>query len=267
MLHVVNDVEHRLEGKATLVTGAGSGIGKAIALRYAREGASVAVNDISEAAAEGTAREVEAFGQKSLVLVADVTSSELVQEMVEKYYAAFPVLDVLVNNAGIGSKMTRVVATPEADWDKVMAVNLRSVFLMCKYFGKRMMKRDAPEGVLRGKIINMSSQRGKRGRALFGAYSASKFGVVSLTQTLAVELGGYRIAVNCICPGVIKTPMYGVASEVDLASANEWEQPCFKHKPVGLPDDVAGVAFFLASDDSNYMTGQSILVTGGRLFV
>nr|MDO8085537.1 SDR family oxidoreductase [Candidatus Sigynarchaeum springense] len=260
-------MEHRLDGKSTLITGAGSGIGKAIALRYAGEGADVAVNDIKAEAAEATAREVEALGRKSLVLVADVTSSEQVQQMVENYYATFPVLDVLVNNAGIGGPMAKVVSTREEDWDKVMAVNLRSVFLMCKYFAKRMQKREVPEGALRGKIINMSSQRGKRGRALFGAYSASKFGVVSLTQTLAAELGSYRIAVNCICPGVIKTPIYGVASVEDLATANEWEQPCFKHKPVGLPDDVAGVAFFLASDDSNYMTGQSLIVTGGRLFV
>ncbi len=259
----------RLEGKNVLITGAASGIGRATAVLFAREGANVALNDKNEKGICETARLARENGLKhdALLLAADVSESDQVQGIVQEYFTTFDTLDVLVNNAGIGGPMSRIVSTKEEDWDQVMKVNLRSVFLVSKYFAKKMMKRDVPEDQLRGKIINMSSARGKKGRALFGAYSASKFGVVSLTQTLALELGQSRITVNCICPGVIATPIYGVATPEDLAQANDWEQPCLKYKPVGYPEDVARVALFLASSDSDYMTGQSLLVTGGRQFV
>nr|MDO8118829.1 SDR family oxidoreductase [Candidatus Sigynarchaeota archaeon] len=259
----------RLDGKNILITGAASGIGRSMAILFAQEGANLALNDKNEAGLVETAKLAKENGLKmdALLLPADVSDSEQVQAMEQKYFATFGTLDVLVNNAGIGGPMSRIVSTKEDDWDQVMRINLRSVFLVSKYFAKKMMKRDAPEDQLRGKIINMSSARGKKGRALFGAYSVSKFGVVSLTQTLALELGPSRITVNCICPGVIATPIYGVATPEALAQANEWEQPCLKYKPVGFPEDVARVALFLASSDSDYMTGQSLMVTGGRQFV
>ena len=258
-------IEKRLLGKRALITGAGSGIGRAIALRYAREGARVAINDIKGDAAEAVVEEIKEFDPDCFALVGDVSDSDAVQQMVKDYFTRFERLDILVNNAGIGPSMSRVVSMPEETWDRAMKINLRSVFLMCKYFGKRMIKQEALEGQFRGKIINISSARGKKGRAEFAEYAASKAGVVSLTQSLAFEMGKHRITVNCICPGVIHTPMYGSISVDDLAKANDAEQPCLK--PVGDPEDVANVAFFIASDDSNYMTGQSFMVTGGRMFV
>ncbi len=257
--------EKRLLGKNALITGAGSGIGRAIALRYAREGANVAINDLKAESAEKTAKEVEALGVKSLALPADVSDSDQVQALVDKYFAAWDRIDILVNNAGIGAAMSSVSLMKEATWDRAININLRSVFLIAKYFGKRMVKAKVPDDQLRGKIINMSSARGKLGRANFGEYSASKFGVVSLTQTLALELGKFRITVNAICPGLILTPMYGSISAENLAQNNP--PPALSFRPVGMPEDVAGAAFFLASSDSDWITGQSLPVCGGQIFV
>lgn len=259
--------ENRLTGKKVLISGAGSGIGRASAIRLAREGADVAVNDIHEENLKETVSMIEDIGQNTMMLIADVSNSQQVQEMVDEYFANWDVLDILINNAGIGGVLQKVTSIDEETWDRTFNINLKSVFLMCKYFVKHMRKRKVPDDQLRGKIINMSSARGKKGRALFGAYSAAKAGVVSLTQTLALELGRKRIAVNCICPGVIATPIYGKATVEDLAEANTYEKPCFSWKPVGIAEDVANIVYFLASDDSNYMTGQSLLVTGGRQFV
>lgn len=247
-----------------MITGAGSGIGRAIALRYAREGANVAINDLKAGSAEKTAKEVDALGVKSMVLAADVSDSDQVQAMVDNYFDAWDRVDVLVNNAGIGGTMTAVTLMKEAAWDRAININLRSVFLVSKYFAKRMIKAKVPEDQLRGKIINMASVRGKLGRANFAEYSASKSGVVSLTQTLALELGKSRITVNAICPGLILTPIYGNITAENLAKNNA--PPALTYKPVGMPEDVAGAAFFLASSDSDWITGQSLLVCGGQHF-
>jgi NAD(P)-dependent dehydrogenase (short-subunit alcohol dehydrogenase family) len=261
----MSSLEKRLMGKNAFITGAGSGIGQAIALRFAREGANVAINDLKAETAEKTAREVEALGVKSMVLPADVSDSDQVQALAEKYFAEWGKLDVLVNNAGIGGTMSPVSLMKEATWDRAMNINLRSVFLVSKYFAKRMVKAKVPEDQLRGKIINIASVRGKLGRANFGEYSASKSGEVSLTQTLALELGKSRITVNTICPGLILTPIYGKISAEQLAKNNP--PPALAYKPVGMPEDVAGAAFFLASSDSDWITGQSLLVCGGQHFI
>ncbi|HMF31346.1 MAG TPA: SDR family NAD(P)-dependent oxidoreductase [Candidatus Lokiarchaeia archaeon] len=260
----MSSFDKRLLGKNTLITGAGSGIGRAIALRYAREGANVAVNDVAVDRAESTAYEVEDLGVKSIVLAADVSDSEQVQAMVGQYYAEWGQLDVLVNNAGIGGSMEAVTMMKEDTWDRTINTNLRSVFLVSKYAAKRMVKAKVPDDQLRGKIINMAAVRGKLGRANFGAYSAAKFGVVSLTQTMALELGKNRITVNAICPGLIWTPIYGNTTSENLAANNP--PPALTYKPVGMPEDVAGAAFFLASSDSDWITGQSLLVCGGQHF-
>ncbi|MHA1683235.1 MAG: SDR family NAD(P)-dependent oxidoreductase [Promethearchaeota archaeon] len=257
--------ERRLEGKTVLITGAGSGIGRACALRFAVEGADIIINDIHEANARLVESEVKKHGVNARVIIADVTDSNAVQAMVKETYVSFPKLDVLLNNAGVGASISRIVSLPEEKWDRIMNVNLKSVFLVSKYFAKKMAKQDAPDDQLRGKIINIASARGITGRAKFGAYSASKAGVVSITQSLSLELGRYRITVNAIAPGLIHTPIYGNVSYDDLAGTNP-TPPALKYKPVGLPGDVAGVAFFLASADSDWITGQCIPVTGGRQF-
>jgi NAD(P)-dependent dehydrogenase (short-subunit alcohol dehydrogenase family) len=161
--------------------------------------------------------------------------------------------------------MSRIISLDEDKWDRIIKINLTGVFFMCKYFGKRMVKRKVDDNQLRGKIINMASMRGKRGRANFGDYCASKFGVIALTQTLAIELGKNKITVNAICPGLIHTPIYGNISYENLAGTSE--PICLTHKPVGLPDDVAGTAFHIASSDCDWVTGQSFPVSGGMHFV
>ncbi|MHA1341517.1 MAG: SDR family NAD(P)-dependent oxidoreductase [Promethearchaeota archaeon] len=252
----------RLLDKKIFISGAGSGLGKAMAIRFAEEGAKLALNDINEENLKKTAEIVKSKGSDVLLLPGDVSEIESVKNLVKNYYSNWGELDILVNNAGIGATATKIIQMREDRFDKIIKINLRSVFLMCKYFGKKMKKRKVPENVLRGKIINMSSMRGLRGRENFGAYSAAKAGVISLTQTLSIELGKYRITVNAICPGLIHTPIYGNISYEELASMGE--PICLKYKPVGLPEDVAGVAFFLASDDSNWITGQAFPVSGGQ---
>ncbi len=256
----------RLEGKNILITGAGSGIGKATAILFAKEGANVAVNDINEENVKDTAEKIKALGKKTLVLIADITKSDQVKAMVKNFYENFDQLDVLVNNAGIGGTFSSVIRTKEEIWDRTMEINAKSVFLVTKYFAINMKKNNAPEDQLRGKIINVASMRGKSGRKNLGAYSASKAAVVSLTQTLAQELGNSRITCNAICPGLIHTPIYGNISKEDLAGSSL--PTCLeKFKPVGEPEDVAKVALFLASGDSDFITGQSIPVSGGQSFV
>ena len=256
----------RLKGKNALITGAGSGIGKATAILFAKEGANVAVNDINEENAKDTARLIKKIGSKTLILIADVTEKDQVKNMVQKYFNTFDRLDILVNNAGIGGTFSSILRTTEEIWDRTMKINLKSVFLVSKYFIKNMKKNDAPKDQLRGKIINMASMRGKSGRKNLGAYSASKAGVVSLTQTLAQELGPSRITVNAVCPGLIHTPIYGNISKEGLAGSSL--PTCLeKFKPVGEPEDVAKVVLFLASNDSDFITGQSVPVSGGQSFV
>jgi NAD(P)-dependent dehydrogenase (short-subunit alcohol dehydrogenase family) len=258
-------VEKRLTGKKALVTGSGSGIGRAIALRLAAEGVDVAINDLNEENAKKTAEEVEKLGQKSMVLVADVSDSEKVQQMAKDYYAQWDVLDILVNNAGVGGSSSRIISMKEETFDRILRINLRSVFLMCKYFAKKMKKRKTADDELRGKIINMSSMRGRAGRALFGAYSVSKAGVISLTQTLSLELGKSRITVNAVCPGLIHTPMYGDVSMENLSAMSI--PGAMPFRPVGLPEDVAGTVFHIASSDCDWTTGQCFPVSGGQGFV
>ncbi|MBD3353249.1 MAG: SDR family oxidoreductase, partial [Candidatus Lokiarchaeota archaeon] len=250
------NLEKRLEGKKIFISGAGSGLGKAIALRFAREGADIAINDINEENANNTKTEVEKLGQKSIVFIGDVSDSSSVKNMVKTYYKEWDTLDVLVNNAGVGATASKIMSMKEEAFDHIININIKSVFLMSKWFSKKMRKRKTADDQLRGKIINMSSMRGLRGRDNFGAYSVSKAGVLSLTQTLSIELGKYRITVNAICPGLIHTPIYGPISYEDLASMSE--PICLTHKPVGHPEDVAGVAFFLASSDSDWITGQYV---------
>ncbi|MHA1520833.1 MAG: SDR family NAD(P)-dependent oxidoreductase [Promethearchaeota archaeon] len=259
-------MEPRLKKKIALITGAGSGIGKAIAKRFVLEGASVAINDLNEENLQKTASEVREMGGNCITFTGDVSDSATVQKMADFFLEKYPRIDILVNSAGIGTNLKPILRIKEDEWDRILKINLTSIFLMCKYFGKRMKKNRGEENQIRGKIINISSMRGKMGRANYGAYSASKFGVIGLTQSLALELGKSNITVNVICPGLIHTPIYGNTSYDALASMNKEFPVALKKKPVGLAEDVAGTAFHIASSDADWITGQSFAVSGGQNF-
>ncbi|MHA1132458.1 MAG: SDR family NAD(P)-dependent oxidoreductase [Candidatus Helarchaeota archaeon] len=262
----MKNLEKRLLGKNIIITGAASGIGKAMAELFAQHGANLALVDINEEAVTRVTEDIRKFGIKAKYFITDVSESKEVKQMGRDIFEHFGQVDVLVNNAGIGAAFTSIIHLKEERWDQIMKVNLKSVFLVTKYIARRMIKNKVPEDQLRGKIINMSSMRGKSGRSGFGAYGVAKAGIVNLTQTLAQELGPKKITVNAICPGLIHTPIYGNISIDNLAGSSL--PTCLeKFKPVGLPEDVAKVALFLASSDSDFTTGQSIPVSGGQGFV
>ena len=275
---------YNLDGKVALVTGAGgkNGIGRAIATRLAKEGADVVVNDITEhpyAADQedwqglpDLVREIEAMGQHSISMVADVADAEQVREMVDQTVAHFGKIDILVNNAGTiaGKDRVPVVDLAEEDWDRVQRVNVKGVFLCSQAVARHLIARGNG-----GKIINMSSVTGKRGSARFAAYSASKFAVIAFTQCLAQELAPYQVNVNAICPGLVDTERFGHLASVlmpENLSADEQLSEYVRRSEAAVPlgrlaegADVAKMAAFLASDEAAYLTGISITVSGGTV--
>lgn len=254
----------RFVNKAVLVTGAGSGIGRGIALSFASEGARVAVNDINPGAAEAVAAEVAALGSRGLAVAADVSNEADVRRMVRRVVDSFGRIDILVNSAGVGVNVP-VLKMKTDQWDFVMNVNARGTFLCSREAAAEMVK----SGVA-GKIINISSQAGKTGALYQGVYCASKAAVIALTQVMGLELARSGINVNAVCPGVVDTPMLKTLME-NLAIKNnrpveEIKKALLRKIPLGrieTPDDVAAVVKFLASEDAAYMTGQAINVTGG----
>ena len=249
-----------LEGKRALITGAASGIGKAAALLFAKEGAAVSVTDRDTAGGLETVREIEGQGGRGLFVAADVTRAEDCESAVQQTVARLGGLDVLFNNAGIIIRRS-VVELDEADWDRVMAVNVKSIFLMSKYAIPIM------QAGGQGTIINMSSGWGLVGGPKAAAYCASKGAVVLLTKAMAVDCGPDGIRVNCLCPGDTDTPLLRV--EARQLGTNEPEflveaarRPLGR---VGSPEDIARAALFLASDASSYVTGTTLVVDGGGL--
>nr|MQY69923.1 SDR family NAD(P)-dependent oxidoreductase [Bacillota bacterium] len=184
--------------KIAIVTGAGKGIGRAISLRLAREGADVVIADVDQKGAHKVAEEIKQMGRRSLVLKTDVTKVEDVKNMVEKTIEEFGRIDILVNNAGVSS-MAPVVDLEEKEWDVNMNVNAKGQFLCSRAVAKQMTKQKS------GKIINNASLAAKRGALFLGHYSASKFAVLGLTYTMAIELAPYNITVNAVCPGIVET--------------------------------------------------------------
>ncbi|WP_404331474.1 3-oxoacyl-[acyl-carrier-protein] reductase [Mesobacillus maritimus] len=245
----------KLEGKVALVTGASRGIGREIALELAREGANVAINYAgSEAKALEVAEEIRTMGREAITIQADVSSSESVESMVKQTIEAFGKLDILVNNAGI-TKDNLLMRMKEADWDDVININLKGVFLCTKAVTRQMMKQR------RGRIINISSIVGVSGNAGQANYVAAKSGVIGLTKTTAKELATRGITVNAIAPGFITTDMTDKLND-------ETKNEMLKQIPLarlGEPTDIAKTVLFLASDDSRYMTGQTLHVDGGMV--
>lgn len=242
-----------LENKTALVTGAARGIGKAIVLAYARQGANIAFSDIRlDADTEQLENELQAFGVKAKGYASDASSFDQSEQLINEVVKDFGSIDVLVNNAGI-TRDGLLLRMTEADWDLVLKVNLKSVFNMTKAVQKIMLKQR------NGSIINMSSVVGLEGNAGQSNYAASKAGLIGFTKSIALELGSRNIRCNAIAPGFIHTAMTDKLSE-------EVRENWIKSIPlrrVGQPDDVANVAIFLASELSSYITGQVISVCGG----
>jgi len=242
-----------LEGKIALITGGARGIGKAIALKFAAEGADVAFSDLNyDAAAEALENEIRAFGVKAKGYASDASSFDGCEKLIDDVMADFSRIDVLVNNAGI-TRDNLLMRMTEQDWDLVIKVNLKSVFNMTKAVQKVMLKQRS------GSIINMSSVVGLEGNAGQSNYSASKAGLIGFTKSMAQELGSRSIRCNAIAPGFIETDM---TAKLPDDVRKEWINS-IPLKRGGKPEDVANVSLFLASELSSYVTGQVIAVCGG----
>jgi meso-butanediol dehydrogenase / (S,S)-butanediol dehydrogenase / diacetyl reductase len=257
----------RLENKTAVVTGAGQGIGKGIALALAREGANVVISDINIKEATKVVREIEELGRKSLAVKTDVTSKKEVDDLIKKTIEKFGSLDIMVSNAGVSS-MEYVIDMPEEKWDFNMDVNLKGTFLVTQAAAQQMIKQQ------NGKIICTASMAGKGGVATQAHYNASKHGVIAYVKSLAQELAPSGITVNSICPGSIKTSMqdrevqWGAEIRGAGATPEDLREEMANFTPlgrIGLPEDVAKVVVFFASDESAFMTGQAINVTGGQV--
>lgn len=245
----------KLEGKVALVTGASRGIGREIAIEFAREGADVVVNYAgSEAKAKEVAEEIQAMGRNAIIYQCNVANSDEVQNMVKDTTQHFGKLDILVNNAGI-TRDNLLMRMKDDEWDDVINTNLKSVFLTTKAVTRQMMKQRS------GKIINVASIVAISGNPGQANYVAAKAGVIGLTKTTAKELASRGITANAIAPGFITTDMTDKLPE-DLKAEMLEQIPLAR---LGQPKEVAKVAVFLASDDSNYLTGQTLHVDGGMV--
>ncbi len=241
-------------GKVVIVTGGARGIGREIALAFASYGAKVAICDLNEEALKESAQDIEKSGGESLFVIANVVDDKDVQSVIDKVVDKWGRVDILVNNAGI-TRDNLLLRMKEEDWDAVLAVNLKGIFLMTRSVAKVMVKQRS------GKIINIASVVGVMGNVGQANYSASKGGVIAFTKTVAKELASRGINVNAVAPGFIKTKMTEVLSE-------EVKKRLMDNIPLrrlGEPRDVANACLFLASSLADYITGQTILVDGGMV--
>ena len=253
----------RLVGKSAIITGAGRGIGKATALRFAREGAEVLGPDLDPAASEQTAREIQALGRKGIPLQMDVTRRLDIARMVETAVRELGKIDILVNNAGV-TQVRDPLQLTETDWDRTLDLNLKAAFFCSQAVAREMVTRRT------GVILNAASISGRAGKPMLVDYCASKFGVIGITQSLALAWAKHGIRVNAVAPGIVDTDMW---ASID----REWS--ALEGKPPGAmkasrvaaiplgrietPEDVANLYTFLASDEASYITGQTFNVCGG----
>jgi len=249
----------RLQGKIAIVTGSTKGIGRAVAIGYAEEGATVIVCGRSEDLAKSLSEELTQKGKKAVALRLDVTSVDSVKQVVDQVAQQFGRIDILVNNAGISPIWKRAEDTGKEAWDQIIATNLTGAFLCAQAVGKVMIKQKS------GKIINMTSVGGEVAMPRLVAYCASKAGIISLTQVLAAEWAQYNILVNAIGPSYVETDFTAglrgnQAIYDDLKNKNLL-------KRFAQPEEIVGAAIFLASNESNYITGQTIFIDGGWLCV
>jgi len=247
----------RLQNRIALITGAGSGIGRASAVLFAQQGAIVVVADIEEQAACETA---DLIGDGATPLRADVSNWDDMEHLVNEAVRRFGRLDILFNNAGLGlPQATTVTETPTANWDRIIDVNLKGVFLGARHALPVMMAQRY------GVIVNTASRAGLGASPRLAAYCASKGGVVALTRQLAIDYGSYNIRVNCVCPGAVDKPMGSRHSEDTLQLRRQRHVPKIPLRKLCSAQDVAYAALYLASDESAHVTGTALIVDGGNL--
>lgn len=243
-----------LEGKVAVVTGAGSGIGRSVAHRLSKNGAKIIVNDVMVDNGNRVAKEILEKKFEAVFVEADISTYDGARKLAERAHQSYGQIDILVNNAGITrDKLLRDME--EGDWDAVLNINLKGVFNCCKFITPYLIDRRY------GKIVNLSSRAhlGNPGQA---NYAASKAGIIGLTKSLALELGRYNINVNAVAPGMIETE--GLKAHPQYDSVIERALQTTPLKRIGKPEDVAALVHFLVSDDSDYITGEVIHITGGR---
>ena len=243
----------RLQGKVAIVTGAGTGIGRAISFLFAREGAKVAVTDIDVGAAEATVAEIAETGVSALAIEADVTEAAGVENMMRATVAAYGHLDVLINNAGVGTDGD-VVELTEEQWQRILDVNLKGVFLCCKYAIPAMKKSGG------GSIVNIASTAAFVGGSVSCVYPASKAGVVALSKSTALRYAHNNIRVNCVCPGHVDTALTYTLKDPEVKAALIRKYPLGR---LGAPEEIANAVLFIASDEASFITGTELIVDGG----
>ncbi len=251
-----------LENRVAVITGSASGMGKATALRFAREGCDIVVADLQFDKATGVVKEVQAIGRKAIAIKADISKSKEIKSMIEESIQTFGKIDILVNNAGAAGG-GNLESSDEEEWDYVLALNLKGAFIACKAAVPCMKKQRY------GKIIMLSSMGAVRPSVSVLAYHSAKAGIIGLTRNLAFELAPFNIYVNCIVPGPIETPFWdplskGMSPEQKksfFAALAKKEVPLGR---MGTAEDIAGPALFFASELSSYVTGQVLCVAGGQ---
>jgi NAD(P)-dependent dehydrogenase (short-subunit alcohol dehydrogenase family) len=267
----------RHNGKVAIVTGSGQGIGKGVALRLALEGATVVIAEYNPASAESAAHDITGKGGIALAYPVDVGDIDQVAAMINAVAGRYGKLDILVNNAGLNRPAAMFDLTPEL-WDPIIRVNERGLFFAMQLAAKQMVAQ-IPDEVKQagraprsyGKIVNFSSVAGRKGRPYDAAYSATKFAVISMTQSAALYLAPYNINVNAVCPGIVLTPMWDNIDRVQGVARQglqpgDWIKQTVEKVPLkrdATPEDIAGAVSFLCSEDADYITGQALNVDGG----
>ncbi len=253
-------VQVNLNNRVALVTGAALGIGRAISWQLAQNGADIVLNDIDRPATEALAQEIKKLGRRAFVAIADVSDYAAVKQSVTEAIAQFGKIDILVNNAGWDKGIIPFLQTDPSDWQRVIAINLVGVLNCTHIVAAHMAQRKS------GKIINISSDAGRGGSFGEAVYAGCKAGVIALTKTWAREFARDGLRVNCICPGLVDTPLLAKLKQTELGKKVLERIEQLMLLGLGQPEDIANAVLFFASEESNHITGQILSVSGGLTF-